>query len=115
MANAGCGLCAGAFRTSSRRLAKRFRTQMKSQHQQMRHAINDVELALNGLEIDSVVRLFKTADDYVMVKLPLNAVRQLDRCHPALNRIINGPVFERPSGPPQIYPTRARTSEWPKR
>jgi len=70
---------------------------MKSQHQQMRDAINDVELALNGLEIDSVVRLFKTADDSVMVKLPLSALRQLARCYPALNRIINDPAFERPS------------------
>lgn len=69
----------------------------KSQHLQMRNAINDVELALNGLEIDSVVRLFETADDSVMVKVPLGALRQLGRCYPALNRIINDPAFERKS------------------
>lgn len=67
----------------------------RSQHQQMRDAINDVELALNGLEIDSVVRLFETADDSVMVKVPLGALRQLGRCYPVLNRIINDPAFER--------------------
>jgi hypothetical protein len=59
----------------------------------MRDAINDVELALNGLEIDSVVRLFEAADDSVMVKMPLGALRQLGRCFPELNRIINDPDF----------------------
>jgi len=75
----------------------------RSQHQQMRDAINDVELALNSLEIDSVARLFETADDSVMVKVPLGALRQLARCYPELNRIINDPVFERraPSRCPQ--------------
>lgn len=68
---------------------------MRSKHQQMRDAINDVELALNGLEIDSVVRLFETANDSVMVKIPLGALRQLGRCYPELNRIINDPAFER--------------------
>ncbi len=69
----------------------------RSQHLQMRDAINDVELALNGLEIDSVVRLFENAHDSVMVKLPLGALRQLARCYPTLNRIINDPAFERPT------------------
>lgn len=69
----------------------------RSEHQQMRTAINDVELALNGLEIDSVVRLWEAADDSAMVKLPLGALRQLARCYPELNRIINDPGFERPS------------------
>lgn len=69
----------------------------RTQHQQMRDAINDVELALNGLEIDSVARLFETADDSVMVKVPLGALRQLARCYPTLNRIINDPAFERPT------------------
>lgn len=41
----------------------------RSQHQQMRDAINDVELALNGLEIDSVARRWEGAHDSVMVKL----------------------------------------------
>lgn len=71
----------------------------RTQHQQMRDAINDVELALNGLEIDSVVRLWKGASDSVMVKLPLGALRQLANCYPTLNRIINDPTFERRSGP----------------
>jgi hypothetical protein len=70
---------------------------MRCQHQQMRDAINDVELALNGLEIDSVIRLLETADDSVMVKVPLGALRQLGRCYPTLNRIINDPAFERKS------------------
>jgi hypothetical protein len=69
----------------------------RSKHQQMRDAINDVELALNGLEIDSVVRLWENAHDSVMVKLPLGALRQLARCYPAVNRIINDPSFERAS------------------
>lgn len=68
----------------------------RSQHQQMRDAINDVELALNGLEIDSVVRLFEAADDSVMVKVPLGALRRLARCYPELNRIINDDTFVRP-------------------
>lgn len=69
----------------------------RSQHQQMRDAINDVELALSELEIDAVVRLFETAGDSVMVKVPLGALRQLGRCYPTLNRIINDPSFERAS------------------
>lgn len=69
----------------------------RSQHQQMRDAINDVELALNGMEIDSVARLFENAHDSVMVKFPLGAVRQLANCYPELNRIINDPSFERKS------------------
>ena len=68
---------------------------LEHQHKQMRDAINDVELALNGLEIDSVVRLFETADDSVMVKVPLGALRQLARSYPELNRIINDPAFVR--------------------
>lgn len=69
----------------------------RSQHQQMRDAINSIELALNGLEIDSVTRLFEGADDSVMVKVPLGALRHLARCYPELNRIINDPAFERKS------------------
>ncbi len=65
----------------------------RSQHVQMRDAINDVELALNGLEIDSIARLFEDAHDSVMVKVPLGALRQLARCYPALNRIMNDPAF----------------------
>lgn len=68
---------------------------MRSQHLQMRDAINAVELALNGLEIDSVVKQFEGASDSVMVKMPLGALRQLGRCYPELNRIINDPAFER--------------------
>jgi hypothetical protein len=63
----------------------------------MRDAINDVELALNGLEIDRISRLFEGARDSVMVKVPIGALRQLARCYPALNRIINDPAFERAS------------------
>lgn len=81
----------------------------RSQHQQMRDAINDVELALNGLEIDSVARLFETADDSVMVKVPLGALRQLARCYPTLNRIINDPAFERKS---MSRPATIVISDW---
>ncbi len=67
----------------------------RSQHQQMRDAINDVELALNGLEIDDIADRFEFAEDSVMVKVPLGALRQLARCFPELNRIINDPAFVR--------------------
>lgn len=67
---------------------------MRSKHQQMRDAINDIELALNEIEIDSRVRLFEGAHDSVMVKVPLGALRRLGRCYPELNRIINDPSFE---------------------
>lgn len=66
----------------------------RSQHDQMRDAINDVELALNNLEIDSVVRMFDGAADSVMVKVPLGALRRLGKSYPELNRIINDPAFE---------------------
>jgi hypothetical protein len=66
----------------------------KSQHMQMRDAINDVELALNNLEIDSITRLLEGADNSVMVKVPLGALRRLSDCYPELNRIINDPAFE---------------------
>ena len=66
----------------------------RTQHQQMRDAINDIELALGCLKIDSIVRLFETSEDSVMVKVPLGALRQLGRCYPTLNRIINDPAFE---------------------
>ncbi|MGF6434302.1 hypothetical protein [Bradyrhizobium elkanii] len=72
----------------------------RSQHQQMRDAINDVELALNNLEIDSVVRLFENSDDSVMVKVPLGALRRLASCYPELNRIINDWDFVRPTALP---------------
>lgn len=67
----------------------------RSQHQQMRDAINDIELALNNLEIDSIARLFEGAHDSVMVNVPLGALRRLANCYPTLNRIINDPAFER--------------------
>ena len=66
----------------------------QEQHRQMRDAIDAVELAMNGLEIDSIVRLFEGAADSVMVKLPLGALRQLGGCYPELNRIINDPAFK---------------------
>jgi hypothetical protein len=69
----------------------------RSQHLQMRDAINDVELALNGLEIDYVLRLFEDASDGLRVTVPLGALRRLGRCYPELNRIINDPAFERKS------------------
>ena len=58
-----------------------------------RLAINDVEIALNGLEIDALMRRWEAADDSVMVKVPLGALRQLGRCFPALNAIVNHPQF----------------------
>lgn len=80
----------------------------RSQHQQMRDAINDVELALNGLEIDSVARLLEGANDSVMVKFPLGAVRQLARCYPELNRIINDPAFTRPNNASLVSPAEGK-------
>ncbi|MGF6434361.1 hypothetical protein [Bradyrhizobium elkanii] len=47
-------------------------------------------------EIDAIARRFETADDSVVVKVPLGALRQLARSYPELNRIINDPAFERP-------------------
>lgn len=61
---------------------------------QMRMAINDVELALNNLEIDDLVTQWEGADDSVMVKVQLGALRRLARSYPLLNRIINDPNFE---------------------
>jgi len=77
----------------------------RSQHQQMRDAIDAVELALNNLEINSVVRMWENADASIMVKIPLGALRRLADCYPDLNRIINDPAFERPDSP------AVRTSE----
>lgn len=67
----------------------------RTQYQQMRDAINDVELALNGLQIDSLIRRWEGADDSVKVKIALGELRQLARCFPELNRIINDPAFGR--------------------
>lgn len=67
----------------------------RTQHQQMRDAINDVELALNGLQIDSLVRRWEGADDSVRIRVPLGELRQLARCYPELNRIINDPAIGR--------------------
>lgn len=67
---------------------------MRSKHQQMRDAINDVELALNELEVDCLIAEWEGAADTVMVRVPLGALRRLSRCYPELNRIINDPAFE---------------------
>ena len=66
----------------------------RSQHQQMRDAINDIELALNALQVDDIVDAWDGAMDTVKVKVPLGALRRLARCYPELNRIINDPAFE---------------------
>jgi hypothetical protein len=68
---------------------------MKSQHLQMRDAINDVELALNGLEINYLVEKWEGADSDIMIKVSLGDLRQLANCYAELNRIINDPSFER--------------------
>lgn len=60
---------------------------------EMRDAINDVELAMAGLEIDSLARLWEGAHDSAMVKVPLGALRQLARAYPAVNRIMNEDEF----------------------
>lgn len=59
----------------------------------MRLAINDVELALQGLEIDDLVAKFEGADDGILIKVPLGRLRQLARCLPVLNAIVNDPKF----------------------
>ena len=66
----------------------------RSQHQQMRDAINDVELALNALQVNDIVDAWDGAMDTVRVKVPLGTLRRLARCYPELNRIINDPAFE---------------------
>lgn len=65
----------------------------RSKYRQMCDAVNDVELALNELEIDRITRLFSCADDSIMVKVPLGALRRLGYCYPELNRIVNDPTF----------------------
>jgi len=60
---------------------------------QMRDAINDVELALAGLEIDTIARRWEDAHDSVMIKVPLGAIRQLANSYPALNYIMNTAEF----------------------
>jgi hypothetical protein len=69
----------------------------RSQHLQMRDAINDVELALNGLAVDDLVKAWDGASNDVTIKVRLGDIRRLARCYPALNRIINDPAFERKS------------------
>lgn len=66
----------------------------KSKHHQMRDAINDVELALNALEVDDIVRRFEGADGSIVIKVPLEPLRRLAKAYPELNRIINDPAFE---------------------
>lgn len=74
----------------------------RSQHQQMRDAINDVELALCGLDseltrggVTAIAEAFEGASDDVRLKIRLGDLRRLATCFPALNRIINDPAFER--------------------
>jgi hypothetical protein len=67
---------------------------MKSQRKQMRDAIDAAEMAMNGMALESRVKLMEEADDSVMVKVPLGALRLLYRSYPELNRIINDPAFE---------------------
>jgi len=67
----------------------------RSQHHQMRDAINDVELALSGIPITDLVEAWEGATDAVMVKVRLGALRQLANSYPELNRIINDPRFDR--------------------
>lgn len=60
---------------------------------QMRLAINDIELALNELDVVDIVRNFEGAGDGVMVHIPLKALRAVGRCFDELNRIANDPEF----------------------
>ncbi len=55
----------------------------------MRNAINDVELALAGLEIDDMVDAWEGAMNTTKLKVSLGALRQLRNSYPALNRIMN--------------------------
>lgn len=72
-----------------------FKHRPPGRFRQMRNAINDVELALNGLEIDKLAEDWKQASDDVYVKVRLGNLRQLAMCFPALNRIINDPKFDK--------------------
>lgn len=66
----------------------------RSKHQQMRDAINDIELALNNLEIDALVKKWEGASDAARIIVSLGALRRLGACYPELNQIINDPAFE---------------------
>lgn len=61
---------------------------------EMRSAINDVELALNQLEIDDLVKQWEGASDNVHIRVSLKDIRRLARCYPTLNHIMNDPAFE---------------------
>jgi len=58
---------------------------------EMSLAINDVELAVGNFT--DVVELFEGAADNTTIKINLGTIRQLVRCYPALNKIVNDPDF----------------------
>lgn len=58
---------------------------------EMSLAINDAELAIGP--ITDIVKLMDTADDKVVVKISLKRLRQIAKCYPALNKIVNDPRF----------------------
>lgn len=58
---------------------------------EMSLAINDVELAVGNFT--DVVKLFEDASDDARIKVSLRDLRQLVRCYPALNKIVNDPEF----------------------
>ena len=58
---------------------------------EMSLAISDVEFAVGNFT--DIVELFEGADDNTTIKINLGAIRQLVRCYPALNKIVNDPSF----------------------
>ena len=64
----------------------------KDRFYQMSLACNDAELAIGN--VMHKVRLFENAtNESLMVLVPLKDLRQLARCYPALNAIVNDPKF----------------------
>lgn len=55
----------------------------------MRLAINDVELALSGMDMGQFIEKWRGSSDDVKVFFPLGKLRQLARAYPRLNEIMN--------------------------
>ena len=63
----------------------------KSRLHQMSLACNDAELAIGN--VMDTVKLFEGSTEAAMIKVPLAVLRQLARCYPALNAVVNDPEF----------------------
>ncbi len=66
---------------------------IKEQHRKMRLAINDVELAMSGMDMGQFLKDWEGASDKAKVYFTLGQLRQLARCYPKLNYIMNSEDF----------------------